>query len=137
MAFITKDELKTHLYGEQVETIDRGDDTLAVSAISGAVKQAKSYLKQYDTDAIFSATGDNRDELLLIFIKDIAVWHFINLGNPATDLELREKRYNAAIAWLKDVQSGNVSADLPERGITAETPGDIIYGSNPKRTQHF
>ena len=137
MPFLTKDELKTHLYGEQVETIDRGDDTLAQSAIDGAIAEAKSYLKKYDVAAAFAQTSDNRNALLLIFVKDMAVWHFINLANPATDIDLREKRYNAAIAWLKGVQKGDISPDLPEKEITEETPGDIIYGSNPKRNQHF
>ncbi len=89
--------------------------------------------------AIFNAVGRDRNSLLLIFVKDIAVWHFIVLCNAGTDLEIREKRYDRAISWLKGVQKGDIQPDLP---VTIEDDGDkatdtIRTGSNPKKTQHF
>ena len=77
--------------------------------------------------------------MLLIFLKDIAAWHLVNICNPNIDLKLRKERYDRAITWLKDVQKGNVVPDLPlltnELGVTS---GDIIlYGSNLKRINQF
>lgn len=135
--FLTPEELKTHLYGENVDEITRDDDTITESAVDGAISEAKGYLGDYNTDTIFGATGLNRNALLLIFVKDIAVWHLINLSNPGIDFELRQKRYDAAIAWLKGVQKGIVTPDLPKNAISETNPGTISYGSNPKRTQHY
>jgi len=136
MAFLTKDELNTHLYGELVDAVTRNDDTIIESAIDGAISEAKGYLGKYDVTAIFAATGSNRNQLLLIFVKDIAVWHFINLANPGIDYESKQDRYNAAVRWLKGVQRGEISPDLPLDEST-DQPGVIIYGSNTKRENHF
>ncbi|MFV0505762.1 MAG: phage protein Gp36 family protein [Bacteroidales bacterium] len=142
MAFITSTDITTHLYSEQVDNISREDKTILTSAIDGAIAEAKGYLSAYDIDTIFKATGRRRNALLLIFVKDIAVWHFINLANPATDYEAREARYKRAVEWLKGVQKGDVVPDLPK--LETDTDGDgkpdsgaVLSGSNPKRQNHF
>ncbi len=124
------------MYGEQVEAVDRGDDAITEASIDGAIAEAKGYLTDYDVVAIFAATGSNRNALLLIFVKDIAVWHFVNLGSPGINYEAREARYKSAIAWLKGVQKGNISPDLPESS-NPDQIGSVAFGSNPKRGQHF
>ena len=135
--FLTQAELNTHIYGENIDVITREDDTIVAAAVDGALAEAKSYLGDYDTVSIFSATGTGRNALLLIFVKDIAVWHLINLSNPGIDYDMRQKRYDAAIAWLKGVQKGIVTPDLPKAEVSGTKPGTISYGSNTKRIQHF
>lgn len=138
--FITTDELKTHLYKENIRLIQGDDDTILLSAIEGAEEEMSGYLARYDRKAIFSATGDDRHALLLIFTKDIAVWHFITLCNAGADLDFRRFRYERAIAWLRQVQKGEVSPDLPildEDGDGNVDSPEYLYGSNPKRNNHF
>ena len=141
MAFITPEELETHLYKENIEAISREDGTILTAAIDAAIEEAYGYLGAYDRKRIFSATGSQRNALLLIFVKDIAVWHFVNLCNAGTELELREKRYDRAIAWLRQVQKGETTANLPvidnDGDGKPDTAGEYIYGSNPRRNQHF
>lgn len=86
MAFITPKELETHLYKENIEAISREDETILTAAIDAALQEAYGYLGAYDRKKIFEATGSQRNALLLIFVKDIAVWHFVNLCNAGTDL---------------------------------------------------
>lgn len=137
--FLTNDEMKTHLYAENVKIIQRDDETILTAAIQGALVEAKGYLKAYDLDKVFGAVGDERNPLLLIWIKDLATWHFLVLCNAGHELSLREKRYNQAIAWFRGVQKGDIDPDLPtkedENGGNAT--GIIKFGSNPKRGQHF
>ena len=139
--FLTLDELRTHLYRESVSVITRDDPTILTAAIDAAVQEAYSYLGAYDRDRIFSSTGDDRNPLLLIFIKDIAVWHFINLCNAGTELQLRQARYERAVAWLHQVQKGEVKPMLPivdeDADGIPDRAGEYIFGSNPKRKQHF
>lgn len=139
--YISTDELKTHLYTENVDVITRQDDTIVQAAIDAAVAEAKGYLTAYDVKTEFEKTkpvngADTRNALLLIFIKDIAVWHFVNLCNAGTDLQLRQDRYERAIDWLKAVQKGNVTPDLPAQPEDTKT-GIILFGSNPKRNNHY
>lgn len=136
--FLSTEELKTHLYSENVNIISRDDDTILTAAVDGAVAEAKGYLAAYDRAEIFSSTGTARNALLLIFVKDIAVWHFINLCNAGTEIDLRRHRYDRAIDWLKSVQKGDVSPDLPTaQDETGSIAGIIKFGSNTKRNQHY
>lgn len=142
MAFLSLEELRTHLYAESIEAIARQDDTILLMAIDAAEAEAYGYLGSYDRNKIFSAKGDNRNALLLTFVKDIAVWHFICLCNAGVDMQLRQDRYERAIAWLKSVQKAEIKPNLPmlEDSNNDGKPdgiGEYIFGSNPKRSQHF
>lgn len=138
MSFLTITELKTHLYNENVDVISRSDDTIVQAAIDAAIAEAKGYLAAFDTATVFADTGSSRNALLLVFVKDIATWHFIVLCNAGVEMELRQDRYERAVAWLKAVQKGDISPDLPAAIETdGETRGVIIFGSNTKREQHF
>jgi hypothetical protein len=138
--FINNDELFTHLYPETVEAVSGSDERQLLFAIKGAIAEAKGYLHKYDLQKIFDAAGDDRDPLLLILVKDMSVWHYINIANPNVDFSVREKRYNDAIAWLKGVQKGDIVPELPlpedENGNTEDTTGFRI-GSNPKRSNYI
>jgi phage gp36-like protein len=134
--FISIDELNTVLYAENIDAVSGGDDTIITAAIMGAIAEATSHLSRFDTTTIFAATADARDPLLLIFVKDIAVWHFVNLANAGTALEFRRSRYNAAIAWLEDANSGDVQTVFPLLPVS-DGSGTVFYGSNPKRDQHY
>ena len=137
MAFITPQELETHLYKENIEAISRDDDTILTAAIDAAVQEAKGYLASFDKERIFSAEGSERNALLLIFVKDIAVWHFVNLCNAGTDLQLRQDRYERAVSWLRAVQKAEVTPDLPKADDGNSGKNIYIFGSNPKKGQHF
>lgn len=136
--YLTQTELKTHLRDEYAELISRGDDTLLTASIDGAIAQASGYLGDYDTKTIFEANGEQRNPLLLIFVKDIAVYHFINLCGAGSYYERREKRYDGAIAWLKGVQKGIVTPNLPKSVSSAGRSSSSIHiASNAKRGNHF
>lgn len=135
--FITTSELNTHLYEEQITEIDGGDETILTGAIDAAIAETKGYLGDYDRTAIFSSVGASRNSLLVIFVKDIATWHFLNLSNPGNSLEFRRSRYNAAIDWLKGVQRGDITPDLPKKVVSTTSPGKISYGFNRKRNHHY
>ena len=142
MAFIGLEELETHLYAENINVIARQDDTILLAAIDTAIEEAYGYLGSYDREKIFSAEGENRNALLLTFVKDIAVWHFVCLSNAGTDMQLRQDRYERAIAWFKAVQKAEIKPNLPVLEDTnndgkPDGIGEYIFGSNPKRSQHF
>lgn len=136
--YLLPQEITTHLGAHQIEAISDGDETMLLAAIDAAVQEAKSYLKAYDITAEMQAQGSERNALLLIFIKDIAVWHFVNICNVNTRMELRQDRYERAVAWLKAVQRGEVLPDLPAiidpNGVDNKLPYKVT--SNNKRNNH-
>lgn len=134
--YISTEELKTHLRDETIQAISGVDETLLTMAISGAESEAQGYLHKYDIETLWARTGSARDPLLAIWLKDIAVWHYINIANPGVDFAVRERRYLAAIAWLKGVQKGDIvppGYPLPEQADTSE----FSIGSNPKRGNYI
>lgn len=137
--WVTKEDLATHLRNEQIAAIARDDETIVEAAIDGAVAEAKGYLEAFDRDTIFTTEGADRNQLLLIFVKDIAVYHLIILSNVNTGYEMRKQRYERAIKWLESVQGGQVTPDLP---IKKDESGNAVgtrvkFGGNTKREQHF
>jgi len=136
MSYISTAEITTHLNTEQIEAISDGDETLLQAAIDAAYVEVKSYLSAFDMAAEFAKTGAARNALLIVFVKDVAVWHFVNLCNVNTDMKLRAKRYDDAQSWLKAVQKGDRNPDLPALPVADQT-GTILYSSNPKRVNHF
>lgn len=136
--FLSNDEMKTHLYAENISVIQRDDETILTAAIQGAIVEAKGYLKAYDLNKVFGSIGDGRNPLLLIWVKDIATWHFLVLCNAGHELQLRQDRYDRAITWLRGVQKGDIDPDLPIKEDENGTGTGIIkFGSNPPRGQHF
>lgn len=135
--FVENSEIKTHLYGEKVSTITREEGDILTSAIRAAIAEVEGYLSAYDTKEIFESTGDNRNPILLLYVKDIAVWHFIQLANPNIDLQLRLERYEKAISWLDKVMRGQVMPDLPSANKDHKENTYILFGGNPPRKSYF
>lgn len=141
MAYLNAAEINSHLYGEVVQEIERSPTATAQLdfAISAAIEEARGYLTAYDTAAIFAATGNDRNPILLLYIKDIAVWHYIQLSNPGVEMDLRLERYKRAIEWLENVQKGKSNPTLPYPAVTPPSEPDnyIKWGSNTKRINNF
>jgi len=145
--FLEITEMKSVMYGYQMNEITENDDTIVAMAIKAAVSQIKSYLKPsnkkeyddgrplYDVDKIFSMAGNDRDPLILELCKDIACYRVCRLANVDIIQTQVIENYDRAIGWLKDVRSGDANADLPLIDSDNETSVSKIpfrYGSRPK-----
>jgi len=115
MAYSTEADIKKQLPEEQlIELSDDDGDGVADSgvverAITDADAEIDSYLSVRYTVPLSPVPA--RAQQLSV---DIAIW---NLYSRRTVLdEIREKRYNAAIAFLKDVASGKANIDDPASG---------------------
>ncbi len=95
-----------------------------------AIAEMRSYMnKTYDCNAIFSAAGDDRHALILMFAIDIAVYHIFCQHNPYKMSKIRQDRYDRAVEWLKGVMKGDVTIDgaplLPEGDLNGNSPWQI------------
>lgn len=79
-----------------------------------AIEEIAGYLRsRYDTGLIFSAIGDNRNDVIVMHACDITLYHLVSWLPGKMGREIRKERYERAIKWLEEVQSGKVTPDLP------------------------
>lgn len=143
--FITPEDYDATIHKEILDALlrhdsDQSDEAIVEICEDRAVAEMRGYLdKFYDTDAIFSATGDARNQLVLMMAVDIAVYHIFCQHNPYKMSQIRKDRYERAIDWLKAVAAGKITiADaprLPEEEAAASSPWQL--SSNELRHTHM
>lgn len=134
MPFITVEEMKTVIYEHVMDDISASDDATVLQCIEAAVGEMKSYLaSRYNTAAIFSATGTDRDPLVLENTKVIAVWNLIRLSNSEMIYDQWRERYDRVTDFMKQVAKGEITPEIP---IATDEEGNPLiksrFGSNPK-----
>ncbi|MGB7527694.1 phage protein Gp36 family protein [Sphingobacterium cellulitidis] len=138
MGLITPEDFYTHMYSGTIEAISDGNEESLAEAIDTAISEAFGYLSRFDLDAIMTSDDRKTYANLRTWLKDIAKWHFINICNVATDLELAKERYDDAITRLKDIQKGIVTPKgwaLPQD--ENDQSGAFTVSSRPKRENYY
>ncbi|MDR2361582.1 MAG: DUF1320 domain-containing protein [Prevotellaceae bacterium] len=136
--YITTDELKTALYSYQASEITEADDDILLMNIAAAEAEVRSYLAAlYDVNAIFAATGTDRNPLLMELTKNIAVWYIVRLSNVDLIYQHAKERYDAAIEWLNRVADGKLSPELPAAPVADDPTGSgVSWGSSGTRNNN-
>ena len=135
--FLSVAELSTHIYDAVVTAISDSDTTLMPQAIAGATNEAMGYMSRFDYMTILGQSGAARDPLLLLYLKDISVYHFMVLANPNLDYEVRLDRYKFAIRWLEKIQDGRfVPAGWPV-ATTSQLSTEFHVISARKRSNNY
>ncbi len=141
MPLITIAQLNTHIYAGTSNLISQGNSTLLQNAIDAAINEAKGYCSRYRTEQLFDNVDNNpqwiADPTLAMYVKSIAKWHFLTIGNANIDYEDAQIRYESAIKWLSSIQSGKV---VPVNWPSASPEGKSTFfhiSSNKKRNNHF
>lgn len=139
-AFINIEDYDASIHREILDSIIREDESVVEICEDQAIAQMKSYLSErYDVEKIFSATGSERNALILMFAKDIAIYHICCIHNPQKLSNVRKERYERAMEWLKAVAKVEISiADAPP--VDADTAKKNLptqIRSNKKRVTHY
>lgn len=119
-AFINIEDYDASIHREILDSLLRADsenyDPQIIEICEDrAIAEMTSYLnKTYDVNAIFSATGSDRNALILMFALDITIYHIFCQHNPYKISQIRQDRYERAVEWLKGVMKGDITiADAP------------------------
>jgi hypothetical protein len=146
MAFLEKADFNSVIREYELDAITGNDDTLVDQAIEMAVEEVSSYFvpndkkewddgrPHYDVDAIFNATGVNRNALMMGNTKIVAIWHLLLLCNTGLEYDDAKDRYDRTIVYLKDLAAGRKNSRTLPR-ITVEPPEDeqpFAMGSRKK-----
>ncbi len=147
--FLRKEDLGNKIYDYQIEQITEGDNNIVLQAMSAAEQEVKSYLQpnnkkeyldgrlRYDIDAVFSATGNERNAIILNHTITIAKWYIVELSNADILYERARDRYDRAVSWLTKLAKGTVNlSDLPTiddnpNNDNSQTQS-FVYGSRKK-----
>lgn len=138
--FITTGDYDASIHGEILNSLTRNDESIVEICEDRAVAEMRGYLGvRYDVDAIFSADGTARNQLILMMAIDITVYHLFCIHNPQKLSQMRKDRYERAVEWLKQVATFKITIDgapkLPEEIQKQNSPW--LMSSNPKRTNHL
>jgi phage gp36-like protein len=138
--FIELTDYDASIHREILDALTRDDDSLVEICEDRAIAEMRGYLsRRYDVDAIFAATGNNRNQLVLMMAIDIAVYHVFCIHNPQKISQIRKDRYDRAKEWLKQVADEDISIDgappLPED--ERRDKATFLISSNPKRVNHY
>lgn len=138
--FITDDDFRIVIGDTALKVISQVSEENRMNALAEAEEEIAGYLRPtYDTNAIFSAVGDDRNRLIVMHTVDIALYHMAASLPQKMGTEIRKERYERAIRWLTDVQSGKIVPSLPTATdtTTGQELSSITYGSQPKRHNNW
>lgn len=138
--FIELTDYDASIHREILDALTREDESIVEICEDRAVTDMRGYLSQrYDCDKLFSMTGDERNQLVLMMAIDITVYHIFCIHNPQKLSQTRKDRYERAVEWMKAVAAGDISIDgaplLPQE--ERRTRSGFIIKSNRKRSNHF
>jgi phage gp36-like protein len=113
--FIQEQDYEVQAREEMMRLISGGNEAAILKAERFAISQIRKYIGgRYDCDRIFSRTGDERDDYIIMITIDIAIYHLWSKKAPKNTPEHRKIRYDDALAWLTSVGSGETPTDLPQ-----------------------
>ena len=138
--FIEMKDYDATIHQEILNAVTREDDAIVEVCEDQAIAEMRGYLEsRYDCDKIFAARGNERNALILMFAKDITIYHVMCVHNPQKFAEIRKDRYERAIEWLKGVSRLEISiADVPLLDKdTLKEKMPLQMRSNPKRVTHY
>ena len=130
--FITDQDYQVVIGDAALKVVSQASDEVRTNAEQEAIEEISGYLRPtYDTSSIFSAEGDSRNRLVVMYAADIALYHMIAAMPQKMGSEIRKERYERAIKWLEGVQAGKIVPDLPLATDEDGTPAGelLIYGS--------
>lgn len=111
--FLTLDDYRTVCDDYEFKQITQNDD-IRTTAEAAALEQIASYIRhRFDTDRAFAASGCCRNSMLVQCAVNIALWLMIHRLPQNMGHERRECLYNDSVKWLRDIQAGKASPDLP------------------------
>ena len=129
--FVELSDYDASIHRDILDALVREDEAVVEVCEDRAVAEMRCYLsRRYDCNKIFSATGAERNQLVLMMVIDIAVYHIFCIHNPQKLSQVRKDRYERAVEWMKAVAAEEISIEgaplLPPEERSQNSPFRII-----------
>lgn len=126
--FIDTEDYKVVIGDAALKVVSQSSPENIANAEAEAIEEMSGYLRPvYDTAAIFAATGNDRNRLIVMYTADIALYHLTASQPQKMGSEIRKERYERAVKWLEGVQAGRIVPDLP---LTVSDDGSAGFGTS-------
>lgn len=126
--FIDNEDYRVVIGDTALKVISQFSPENIANAETEAMEEIAGYLRPvYDTDAIFSASDNDRNRLIVMYTADIALYHLTASQPQKMGSEIRKERYERAVKWLEGVQAGKIVPDLP---LTVSDDGNYGFGTS-------
>lgn len=135
MGFLTPTDYDFQIREFIKQTISPADDSLELAEMAAQTQMETKLRSRYDVAANFSKTGNQRHKELVMYMIDITLYHLHTSITPRNIPELREKRYKAAMEWLKMVAAGELNPDLVL--LPDQDSYNLRVGSNQKYSRQW
>lgn len=124
--FIQESDYEVQARDEMMRALDGSRDRDAIlQAERFAISQIRKYIGgRYDCNTIFSATGADRDDYIIMIAIDMTIYHLWAKKAPKSTPAHRKERYSDVLDWLTSVGSGEMPTDLPQLPAD-EYKGDV------------
>lgn len=135
--FIELSDYDASIHRDILDALTRNDEAIVEICEDRAITEMRGYLAgRYDCDKIFSAIGNDRNQLVLMMLLDITVYHIFCIHNPQKLSQMRKDRYDRAVEWMKAVKRG-MSIDAAPLLEKEERKSSYEMHSNRKRVNHY
>lgn len=138
--FVLLDDFDSSIHNDILMAVVKHNTKAVAECTNVAITEMEGYLNsRFDTQAIFSKEGAERNSYLLMIAKDIALYHICCIHNPQKLTEVRRMRYEDALATLSKIQTGKYTpSGLPVLSAEANNAeGGYLFSSNTKRDNHL
>lgn len=137
MIFLETADLNKQIKAGNLNSIIENNTALLDDAELAALAEMQSYLRdRFDVATIFSATGTDRNSLLVMYLADMLLYHLHSRVAPLQMPEVRVTRYEAALEFLQDVNRGTLSLALPQTTEQAQK-SDVLHVGENKRENRY
>ncbi len=121
---------KDKIYTALLNTDKLFPDDETQGAIYWGTGTAYSVTGFLPSNTTYFEAKDTRNPQFVMYMVDMVLFHLDTRLNPNQIPELRAMRYENAIAWLKSINTGKITLNLPVP--TPESGNSIVWGSDPK-----
>ena len=91
MSFITTDDY-IMIGASALEIVQQADAGNRENAEKEAIEEVAGYLRsRYDVDAIFAATGEERNDAIVMRCCDVVLYHLASSRNQRQGMEIRKE----------------------------------------------
>lgn len=155
--FVEIEEMKSVLYEYNVDEIVHYDEEIIIDGILAAIAEVKGYFyaanarretaglskqeyakwKLYDVDAIFNASGSQRNNFVMRLVKRVAAYNIVELDATEQFSQKVTDHYNATIATLEKIAGAGEWANsrivLPDLPTLQESESESDATAHPFR----
>lgn len=111
--FLTQDDYVV-VGDSALKVLQQSSDENRGKAEGFAQEEISGYLRsRYDVEKVFSAIGEDRNQVIVMYMCDIALYHMVSWLPNRMGWDVREARYKRAIEWLTGVQAGKITPAIP------------------------